>query len=65
MENQEQIEEIAKLICRMPKKCDDFWQYQYQAKDFTICAVLKEIDTVPSIITMGYKGEKKLQEEKK
>ena len=28
------IEDMAKLICRMPKKCDDCWQYECQAKDF-------------------------------
>lgn len=31
-----------------------------QAKDFIICSALKKIDTVPSTITMGYKGEKEL-----
>lgn len=34
MTDQKQIEEIAKLICRMPKKCDDCWQYECQAKYF-------------------------------
>jgi hypothetical protein len=34
MDKQKQIEEMAKLICRMPKKCDDCWQYECQAKDF-------------------------------
>ncbi len=31
---QERIEEMAKLICSMQKKCDDCWKYNCYAKDF-------------------------------